>query len=184
MYGPETCHHPLTTNSVMTILSLQGKITAVTGGASGTGLATMHALLSCGAPFDVDDKTLDAAKGILSTAQWKNALFQHANVADRSAVEAFLTATSEHFGKPLDRIASVAGTAGHHLSLQRVWETETDEYDFVLNVNVRGTSKVLVEGLKLGVFSEPGGSVVCVGSMFSSRGFQKGAHLSVVVAFW
>ncbi|KAK5123772.1 hypothetical protein LTR85_002408 [Meristemomyces frigidus] len=155
--------------------SLNGKVIAVTGGASGIGLATVQKLLSSGASVslcDVNGETLGAAEAALA-AKEANTLIRNVNVAHRPSVQAFLEETRKNFGK-LDGVVSAAGVAGHRLGLDEAWATTSEEYDFIMDVNVRGTFNILAEGLKPGVLSEPGGSVVCVGSMFSQRGFKKG----------
>jgi NAD(P)-dependent dehydrogenase (short-subunit alcohol dehydrogenase family) len=80
------------------------------------------------------------------------------------------------FGR-LDGIANLAGTAGHRLGHEEIWQIEDDEYDFVMDVNVRGAFNVISEGMRPGVRNEPG-SIVYTGSMFSERGFSKGAVYS------
>lgn len=77
-------------------------------------------------------------------------------MTDRNAVGTFLARTKRHFGQ-VDRIANFAGTGGHHLGVQSVWETQPQEYDFIVRLNVGGIFNILAEGLRPGFLSEPGG---------------------------
>lgn len=62
---------------------------------------------------------------------------------------------------------------GHELGTESAWETSDDEYEFIMNINVRGLfnthSVVLAPG-----FLEPGASVVHIASMFGLKGFKDG----------
>jgi NAD(P)-dependent dehydrogenase (short-subunit alcohol dehydrogenase family) len=84
--------------------------------------------------------------------------------------------TKEKFGK-IDGIANIAGTAGHKLGHEEIWEVDDKEFDYIMDVNVRGVFNVLSEALKPGLLEEPG-SVVHITSMFAERGFPKGAVYS------
>lgn len=156
--------------------SLQDKVVLVTGGASGIGLATAKKLLQCGALVsvcDIDQKALDNATNTLKASSPK-VLFSQTDVTNAEAVQKVLQTTVEKFGR-LDSIASVAGTGGHRLGHESIWQTSQDEYNYIMDVNVRSTYNVLSQALKPGVLTEQGGSIICVGSMFSQQGFEKGA---------
>jgi NAD(P)-dependent dehydrogenase (short-subunit alcohol dehydrogenase family) len=98
------------------------------------------------------------------------------DISDRSAVASFLQLTKRKFGK-IDGVANLAGAAGHKMGHQEIWEIDEKEYDFIMDVNVKGVFNILSEALKPGLLHEPG-SIVHAASMFSERGFAKGSVYS------
>ena len=71
-------------------------------------------------------------------------------------------------------LVNSAGVAGHKLCEDALWETSEREYDFVMDVNVRGLFHLLSAGLAP-VYLETDAGVVHIGSMFSEQGFENGA---------
>lgn len=143
------------------------------------GLATAVALLSQGSILGVCDINPENISrfvhGLDETAE-KRVTTAVVDITNRSAFASFLDATKEKFGQ-IDGIANFAGTAGHKLGHQLIWEVDEAEYNFIMDVNVKGLFNVLGEGLKPGLLQEPG-SIVHVASMFSERGFGKGSVYS------
>lgn len=140
------------------------------------GLATTKTLLAKGASLAVCDINEGALKKALSPGLQEHKdrlLLQTVDISSRTAIRQLLQATKDEFGK-IDGIVNIAGTGGHRLGLEHVWEIEDKEFDFMMDVNVRGIFNILAEGLKPGVLEEPG-SVVHITSMFSERGFPKGS---------
>ncbi|PPJ59716.1 hypothetical protein CBER1_10809 [Cercospora berteroae] len=159
----------------MPVDTLQDRVVLVTGGASGIGFATAKRLLERGALVYLTDINEEALKQAASTLN-NQARFdvRYVDVTKRDAVRAAIISAKERFGR-LDAIGSIAGTGGRRLGHEFIWQTTSDEYDFNFDINVRGTFNILSEALTPGVMREPGGSIVCVGSMFSLQGFEKGA---------
>jgi NAD(P)-dependent dehydrogenase (short-subunit alcohol dehydrogenase family) len=156
--------------------SLSGNVFIVTGSASGMGLATAKTLLARGAMVglcDVNEPGLQKMVSALEPEQKDRAFAQALDVTSREAVRAFLQTTKKHFGK-LDGIANFAGTGGHNLGKETVWETEVQEYDFIMDLNVKAVFNILGEALKPGVLEEPA-SIVHITSMYAERGYLKGA---------
>jgi NAD(P)-dependent dehydrogenase (short-subunit alcohol dehydrogenase family) len=156
---------------------MQGKVFIVTGAASGIGYATATQLLARGAYVSAGDLRADALANAfrdLKKKYDKHLYCKAVDVTKREQVKDFITATVEHFGR-LDGYANVAGTGGHRLGHEYISELSDEEYDFIMDVNVRATYLALSEALKPEVFKVEGGSIVCVGSMFGRRGFKKGA---------
>ena len=155
---------------------MEGKVFAVTGGASGIGFATVLRLLDAGASVNVGDiqaDTLQKAFGGLESKYGQRLSFGALDVTKRDQVRNFIATTIGKFGH-LDGYANVAGTGGHRLGHESISDTTDEEYDFIMNLNSRATFIALGEVLRPGSLVE-GGSVVCVGSMFGQRGFKKGA---------
>ncbi|PWN46865.1 oxidoreductase [Violaceomyces palustris] len=153
----------------------------VTAGASGIGLATVKLLLSEGhqvTASDINRSGLDSATSpLLSQYGSSRLLVIQADVTQRSSIQELISSHKSHFGS-LDGFANVAGTGGHRIGQETIQETLDEEYDFIMDLNVRGLFHVLSEILRPGVLtSEPGGnsSIVHVTSMFGDRGFSHGA---------
>lgn len=148
----------------------------IIGGASGMGLATVQTLLERGAQVavcDISKKNLEALCGSLSTKESPNCFAKVVDVTDRSAVENFFHAAKGHLRR-LNGIANFAGTGGHGLGTEPVWQTSEDEFNYIMDLNVRGLYNVLSASLPPG-FLEEHASVVHIGSIFSQKGFLNGA---------
>lgn len=159
--------------------SLGGKVFVVTGSASGMGFSTATVLLERGAKLglcDINQHGLSKFIQDLNTDQRSRVITDIVDITNRSALASFFRLTKENFGR-LDGIANLAGTAGHKLGHEEIWEISEEEYDFVMDINVRGTFNLLSEALRPGLLREPG-SIIHVGSMFSERGFAKGSVYS------
>jgi NAD(P)-dependent dehydrogenase (short-subunit alcohol dehydrogenase family) len=159
--------------------NLSNKVFIVTGSASGMGLSTAQPLLERGASVafcDINQPGLDAVISSISREQKAKALTTSVDITNATAVSSFFQTAKQHFGK-IDGIANFAGTSGHKLGLENVWETRPKEFDFIMDLNVKGLYHVLSEGLKPGYLEEPG-SIVHISSMYSARGYKKGAVFS------
>jgi NAD(P)-dependent dehydrogenase (short-subunit alcohol dehydrogenase family) len=140
------------------------------------GLATAMTLLARGALVglcDINGPSLEKSVHALDAEQKRRVFAQPVDITDRSAVKAFLETAKKRFGK-LDGIANVAGTGGRKLGNENIWETAPEEFEFIMNLNVRGIFNVLGEGLKPGLF-ERARKIVHISSMFAMRGYPKGA---------
>lgn len=160
--------------------TLTGKAYLVTGAASGIGLATARTLLTRGASVtfcDFNGVALESAVSSLPLDLQRRALWRAINVTDRPAVRAALDATKTAFGR-VDGVANAAGTAGHRLGGELLWEVSDSEFDFVMGTNTRGVFTMLSEALRPDVLTGGSGSFVNVGSMYAERGFLKGAALA------
>jgi len=118
--------------------SLEGKVFAITGAASGIGLATAHLLAARGASLSIADIQSDALSAATESIQaaTPSAKLHHqtVNVADSRSVNEWHDAIIKHYGQ-LDGAANLAGIIG---TWKRIEETEDDDFDRVISVNLKG----------------------------------------------
>ena len=124
--------------------SLEGKVIALTGAASGIGLVTAKLLSSRGAKLsiaDINEKQLEAvAKDI--QASGGQVIFTSVDVRKPSQVKAYIEKTVQHFGK-LDGAANLAGVIGPTACTTDLRNQSDEEWDFVIDVNARGVFNCL-----------------------------------------
>lgn len=149
-------------------MSLQGKIYAITGGASGIGLATAKLLSQRGAVVciaDVDPSAMEATKSYFES---QKALFTitRVDISKRPQVEEWLDSIIEEYGR-LDGAANLAGIIGKHHGLRAVADLDDDEWDKIIAVNLTGTMYCLRGQLRRIV---DGGSIVNVASIHGIKG--------------
>jgi len=118
----------LTTNQDFT-----GKVAIVTGGGQGMGRAVAQRLLEGGASVVVNDKNADNARKV-ADALGNNAVAVPGDVTIKADVDAVVEKTVETFGA-LDILVNNAGI----LFSTTLENMEEDEWDLVINVNMKGT---------------------------------------------
>ncbi|KAJ9624817.1 hypothetical protein H2203_004767 [Taxawa tesnikishii (nom. ined.)] len=120
---------------------MEGKVIAITGGASGIGLSLAKLLTSRGCKVsiaDVSQASLDAAVASLDTHQ---IVSTQCDVRDLSSVAAWLKKTVDEFG----RLDGAANLAGIHQRLDRsnqLHEMEEEEWDAIIGINLTGVNAV------------------------------------------
>ncbi|KAL8840341.1 MAG: hypothetical protein Q9170_001356 [Blastenia crenularia] len=131
--------------------SFEGKVIAITGGASGIGLSTAHLLAARGAIIsiaDVREEPLTAAVDSIKKAS-PNAKIHSKQVSVTSSqeVEAWTEEIVSQFGK-IDGAANLAGVTGKSTSKTFVIDVEESDFDFIISVNVKGVFNCMKSQLK------------------------------------
>jgi len=152
------------------VLSLEGKVAVITGAASGIGLGTAQLLSAYGAKvamLDVNEKGEEEAQKIREAG--RTAIFLKCDVTDIHEVEKTVQEVKDNF----DRIDILFNNAGVTFR-KTVVDLEESEWDFVINVGLKGTylmSKFVIPVMAAG----GGGSIINTGSGWGLKGGDKAA---------
>lgn len=146
--------------------NLDGRKLLVTGGDSGIGLAFVRAAVASGAELRVvvreDSASLD---GLVD----RGARFV-ADLADPAAAASAASAAIQSLGGSIDGLAACAGIFLRKTSL----ETTIDDWDAVLDVNLRGTF-VVAQAAAIAMRQAGSGAIVLVSSQIGEVGHPAAA---------
>jgi NAD(P)-dependent dehydrogenase (short-subunit alcohol dehydrogenase family) len=150
--------------------TFEGKVALVTGAGGGIGLATARAFAEAGASVTVADINAalvnEAADGLRSAGH--EALPITCDVRDRSQVKAMIQRASETYG----RLDAAFNNAGINCDGAPMLETEDEEFDTILDVNLRGIWNCMKAELRQMTAQGSGAIVNCssIGGMRGSKG--------------
>lgn len=150
--------------------SLEGKVYAITGGASGIGFATAKIIAKRGATVclaDIDTDAMKEAETYFSGQKTPYSLTK-IDVSKKDDVEGWIGGIIKQFGR-LDGAANVAGVIGKHHGIRAVADLEDDEWHKIIAVNLTGCMYCLRAELKNVV---DGGSIVNVASIHGVKGIS------------
>jgi ribitol 2-dehydrogenase len=145
-------------NDIMTTKPLDGKIAAITGGASGIGLETARALVEAGAVvhlLDRDEAALAAACAGLGAAAVPAAI----DLFDYAAVERAVGAIIAAHG----RLDILYANAGAYVG-GKVWEGDPATWDVMLNLNINATFR-MVRAVLPAMMQQQSGDVIVTSSI-------------------
>ena len=121
--------------------SMQGKVIALTGGASGIGLATAKVLSSRGAILCLADNRAEPLAAAVKTIQGGGKVSTAVvDTRDRKQVDDWIAGVVKEHGR-LDGAANLAGVIGPSmgkLHIADMDDPENKEWEFVMGVNVTG----------------------------------------------
>ncbi|KAF1939720.1 NAD(P)-binding protein [Clathrospora elynae] len=121
--------------------SFNGRVIAITGAASGIGLATAHILASRGANLSIADVNAEALRTVEMDLKFKfpstQVLSYVLDVRKEDQVAGWIGRVMEVFGR-LDGAANLAGVIGKSIGIKGIAELDVEEWDFILDVNLKG----------------------------------------------
>ena len=149
-------------------MSLSGKVYAVTGGASGIGLATAKVISERGATACISDIDVNALKDVEEYFMEKKVSFSvtKVDISKREEVDAWIDDIVREFGR-LDGAANVAGVIGKGHGIKSVAELEDVEWNKIIAVNLTGLMYCFRKELQNVTH---GGSIVNVASIHGTKG--------------
>lgn len=157
------------------MLNLKGKVAVISGAASGIGLATAQLLSAYGANvkmLDVNEAGVEAAKNICE--EGRNAKFYKCDVTSYENCKKVISDIEKEEGR-IDILFNNAGVTVR----KTVVELEEREWDFVLDVGLKGT--YLLSKFTIPVMAKNGGgSIVNTGSGWGLKGGDKAAAYCAV----
>nr|XP_036576245.1 short chain dehydrogenase reductase family [Colletotrichum truncatum]KAF6782953.1 short chain dehydrogenase reductase family [Colletotrichum truncatum] len=129
-----------------------GKVIAITGAASGIGLATAHLLAERGARLSLADIQTDALQKVQTDINnlhpYAEVIISAVDVRNYDQVENWVKDTVEHFGK-FDGAANLAGVLPESIGLKGIDEQDFNEWNHVLGVNLTGVMHCLKAQLRV-----------------------------------
>jgi len=148
-------------------LALQGRVALVTGGRSGIGAAVAEALAQEGCDVAIVDRVRDAmALGVVErvAAAGRRAIAIEADVRHFATADAAVREVTGTFGR-LDIVVTCAGITADAVS----WKMTEDQWDAVLDVNLKGSFAVARAAAPV-LRANEWGRIVLIGSINGRRG--------------
>lgn len=148
------------------LLSLEGKVSVISGGASGIGLGTARKLADFGSAvvvLDINDSHGLAAVAEL-TEHGAKALFLHCDVSKHEDCQKAVNRIVETFGR-IDILFNNAGIAIRKNAV----DLESEEWDLALDVSLKG-QYLLTKYAVPYMIRNGGGSIINTGSGWSLKG--------------
>lgn len=150
----------------------------ITGAAGGLGKAVASAFLEAGANVAIFDVNEDRLKA--TTAEWEKygdkVITSKTDITDETAVNAFFASVTAKFG----RIDMLVNNAGVMDKFDAAGTLPLEIWNRVIGVNLTGA--YLCTKAAVNIFeaqSPPGGTIINIGSIASTRGLMGGAAYTV-----
>ncbi|KAK8551034.1 hypothetical protein V6N13_119527 [Hibiscus sabdariffa] len=157
-----------TISQSLSLRRLEDKVAIITGGARGIGEATVRLFVKHGAKVVIAD-IADASGIALANSLAPSAVYVHCDVSSEEDIEMLINRTVSLYGK-LDILFNNAGVLGNQSKRKSIVDFDADEFDRVMQVNVRGAALGTKHAAKVMVPRRSG----CIISMASVAGCMGG----------
>ncbi|KGA34591.1 SDR family oxidoreductase [Pectobacterium odoriferum] len=150
--------------------ALSGKIALITGASSGIGAATAKKLAEAGAKVGIAARRADRLEALKAEIELAGgqALVLEMDVADKASVEAGVKTLLDTWGK-LDIVFNNAGV----MPLSNIDEFKTDEWESMVDVNIKGVLHVTAAVLP-SMIAQHSGHIVNTSSVAGRKVFGQG----------
>jgi len=162
----------------MTLKGLSGRVFAVTGGASGVGLATAERLVAEGARVAILDRHGDGIDRAAASLGAEHAQPVEVDVSSEDQVVSAFASVRAHFG----RLDGLHNNAGIMIPRTPINEIAMDDFDRVVAVNLRGAFLCLRELLRSAAATGTPAAVVNTASGTALRGARGASVYSATKA--
>jgi gluconate 5-dehydrogenase len=156
---------------IKNLFDLTGKVAIITGGSGGAGKAIAKGLALFGADVVVTSRTLSSLEETAEEVKQagKKVLPISCDVSDADSVDKMVNQTLAAFGK-IDILVTAAGIAYR----EPAEEMDVDEWQKVMDINVKGTLLCCQAVAKGMIERGEGGKIVTVGSIRGLQGHPAG----------
>ncbi len=167
------------TEFLESLFALDGKVALVTGASGGLGARFSAALARAGASVVLAARRADRLRAVVDDieADGGKAAAVVLDVTDESAVAAAFDAAEAAFG-PVDLLVNNAGIA----RMAAVADMATEDWDAVIEVDLRGAFLVAREGARRMIAGAAGGAIVNIASILGEHVTRGGAAYSAAKA--
>lgn len=150
-------------------LNLSGRVAVITGPAKGMGAAVTRAFAAEGCKLALIGRDVAAIEPVAAEVRAKGAeaIVIACDITKGSDCEAAIAQTLTEFGGRIDILVNVAGGSGP--IGKTGWETTEDEFDEIVDLNMRGCFNTMRACLPT-MIAQQGGKIVNVGGTFGMRG--------------
>ncbi len=150
-------------------LHLKGRVALITGPAKGMGAAVTRAFAAEGCRLALLGRDVAAIEPVAAEVRAKGieAIVLPCDITDGAACDAAVAATQKAFGGRIDILVNVAGGSGP--IGKTGWETTEEEFDEIIDLNMRGCFNTMKACLPT-MIAQRDGKIVNVGGTFGMRG--------------
>jgi len=150
-------------------LNLKGRVAVITGPAKGMGAAVTLAFAREGCRLALIGRDVAAIEPVAVEARalGAEAIVIACDITSGTACEAAMQRTRDSFGGRIDILVNVAGGSGP--IGKTGWETTEEEFDEIVDLNMRGCFNTIRACLPT-MIAQQGGKIVNVGGTFGMRG--------------
>jgi NAD(P)-dependent dehydrogenase (short-subunit alcohol dehydrogenase family) len=140
----------------MGLKGLEGRVSVITGGAGGIGLAVAARLLAEGGRVALIDLDVDACERAAAGLDAERAIAIGADVSCEQEVAQAFAQARERLGR-LDSLHNCAGIEGH---ARAIVDSEVEQLDALMRINLRGTYLCLREMLRVAASQDSPATIV------------------------